>query len=214
MTYRAKDHYLDPEVVASYDEQRFTSRKGRFVDQRERSLVAAAIARSGAGPGAAILDVPCGTGRLTRVFAIAGFAVTGADISQPMLDRAAARVADLPATGRPDLVMADAEGLPFADGAFDVVVSLRLFGHLPPTARGRALREFRRVARGHVIVAYYHHSSLQGLLRRRRRRGSPWYATGLGEVDAELGDAGLRRVHRGFMLPLISETVIVLARAV
>lgn len=149
MTYRAKEHYGDPAVAASYDGERFTSRKGRFVDRREQALIGEAIDRSGARRGAMILDVPCGTGRLTRTLAIAGYAVTGVDVSEAMLARAAARVSDLPATGKPTLVVGDAEALPFADAAFDVVVSLRLFGHMPPAARTRALRDSRRVTRGH-----------------------------------------------------------------
>jgi len=212
MTYRAKSHYRDPAVAASYDTERFTSRKGRFVDRREQLLITDAIRRCGAQPGAAILDIPCGTGRLTRALAIAGYAVTGADVSEAMVDRAATMMSDLPETDRPTLMIGDAEALPFADAAFDVVVSLRLFGHLPPSARARALREYRRVTRGHVIVAYYHRWSIQGLLRRRRRSGTPWHPISLGELDAELRAAGLRRVHRRFLLPVISETIVVLAR--
>lgn len=213
MTYRAKEHYRDSAVAASYDSERFTSRKGRFVDRRERSLISEAIVRSGARRGAMILDVPCGTGRLARALALAGYVVTGVDVSEPMLARAADRMSDLPATEKPSLVVGDAEALPFADAAFDVVVSLRLFGHLPPSARTRALRDFRRVSRGHVVVAYYQRGSVQGLLRRRRRSGTPWHPVSLSELDAELREAGLRRVHRRFLLPVISETIVVLAKA-
>lgn len=212
MTYRAKEHYRDPAVAASYDGARFESRKGRFVDRRERSLIWAAIHRSGARPGASVLDVPCGTGRVTRMLAIAGYAVTGVDVSEAMLAHATARMADLPATAAPKLLVADAEALPFPDGGFDLVVSLRLFGHLPRSARIRVLREFRRVASGGVVVAYYHRESIQGLLRRRRRRGMAWHPVGLGELDAELREAGLQRVQRRFLLPFLSETVVVLAR--
>jgi ubiquinone/menaquinone biosynthesis C-methylase UbiE len=212
VTYRAKEHYRDPKVAAAYDGARFESRKGRFVDRRERSLIRDAIRRSGVGPGASILDAPCGTGRVARMLAIAGYAVTGVDVSEAMLDRATAGFAGLPATARPRLLVADAEALPFPDGAFDLAVSLRLFGHLPRSARIQVLREFRRVAGDGVIVAYYHRGSIQGLLRRRRRRGMAWHPVTLGELDAELREAGLRRVQRRFLLPFVSETVVVLAR--
>ena len=211
MTYRAKEHYRDAEVAETYDDQRFTSRKGRFVDRRERSLIADALHRSGVGRGARILDVPCGTGRLTRSLAVEGFAVTGIDVSEAMLARAAERMTGLAVTDAPALAVGDAEALPFGDASFDVVISLRLLGHLPPPARQRALREFRRVSRGHVIVAYYDRRSVQGLARRRRRSGTPWHPVSPGEIDAELRDAGLRRVHRQSLLPVISETVVILA---
>jgi SAM-dependent methyltransferase len=46
-----------------------------------------ALARRAGGP---VLDVACGTGRLTRAIAAAGLPTTGMDIMQPMLDHAAA----------------------------------------------------------------------------------------------------------------------------
>ncbi len=214
MTYRAKEHYRDAAVAEAYDDERFASRKGRFVDRRERSLIADAIRRSGVSRGAEILDVPIGTGRLARSLAVEGYSVTGIDVSDQMLARAAERLSDMATTETPRLVQGDAEALPFPDDSFDLVISLRLLGHLPPPARMRALREFHRVSRGHVIVAYYQRRSIQGLARRRRRRGTPWHPVSLGEIDAELRDAGLDRVHRRFLLPVISETVVVLAKLV
>jgi ubiquinone/menaquinone biosynthesis C-methylase UbiE len=134
------------------------------------------------------------------------------DVSEAMLAQAAARTSDLPAAETPTLVVGDAESLPFADATFDIVISLRLFGHMPPTARVRALSDFRRVSGGHVIVAYYQRGSVQGILRRRRRSGAPWNPVSLKELDAELREAGLRRVHRAFLVPVISETVVVVAQ--
>lgn len=51
-------------------------------------------------------------------------------------------------------VRSTAEALPFADGAFDYVVSLDLIEHLPDAARAAAVRELARVARVAVIVGY------------------------------------------------------------
>lgn len=45
-----------------------------------------------------ILDVACGTGRLTRALAQAGLTVTGVDLMEPMLTRAQGLAGDLPIT--------------------------------------------------------------------------------------------------------------------
>ena len=213
MTYRAKNHYRDDAVAASYDAQRFTTWKGRLVDRREQSLILDLIDRAEVRPPAPVVDIPCGTGRLSLSLARDGFRVTGVDVSEQMIVRAAARWSAWTEVEQPALVVGDAESIPFEDATFDLVVSLRLMGHLPPATRIRVLREFRRVTSGHVIVAFYHRASVQGLLRRWRRRGTPWYPVALAEIDVELEAAGLRRVGRRFMLPIVSETVVVLARS-
>ena len=214
MTYRAKEHYRDDAVATAYDAERFTSRKGRFVDHREQSLIRGLIDRAGVRAPAAIVDIPTGTGRLSMSLARDGFRVTGVDVSEQMIARAAARWAAWPQEEQPALVVGDAESLPFEDSSFELVVSLRLLGHLPPETRVRVLREFRRVSREHVIVAFYHRTSVQGVVRRRRRGATPWYPVTLAEIDTELAAAGLRRVARRFMLPFVSETIAVLARRV
>jgi SAM-dependent methyltransferase len=211
MTYRAKDHYRDDAVAGTYDAKRFTSRKGRFVDHREQALIRAMIDRAGVRPPASIVDVPCGTGRLTMALAEAGFQVTGVDVSEQMIARAVSRWSGVALPHAPTVVVGDAEALPLADGSSDLVISLRLLGHLPPATRVGALREFRRVSRGPVVVAYYQGASIQGLLRRRARRGLSWNPASLGQIDAELRASGLRRVRRAFMFPFVSETVVVLA---
>ena len=51
-------------------------------------------------------------------------------------------------------VLADATRVPFADGAFDYVVSNSLIEHVPPALRGRLAVEMRRVARrGYFLSA-------------------------------------------------------------
>lgn len=65
-------------------------------------------------PGERLLDLGCATGRHTRAFASRGVTAVGLDIAAAFL--AAAREAAY--------VRGDARVLPFADGSFDVAVSL------------------------------------------------------------------------------------------
>ena len=205
---------LSSGVATAYDAERFATRKGRFVDYREQSLIRGLVGRAAVRPPAAIVDIPVGTGRLSMSLASDGFRMTGVDVWEQMIDRAAERWSAWPEADRPALVVGDAESLPFEDASFDVVVSLRLLGHLPPETRLRVLREFRRVTRENVIIAFYNRTSIQGFLRRRRRGATPWHPVTLAEIDAELAAGGLRRIGRRFMLPFVSETIVVLARGV
>jgi ubiquinone/menaquinone biosynthesis C-methylase UbiE len=110
-----------------------------------------AVARAlRADPPAHILDVGCGTGRLTARLAreLDASRVTGCDFSRGMLRRARRRAGLLP------LAQGDAQRLPFADASFDAVVSTEAFHWFPdPDA---ALASFHRVLapRGRLLVAF------------------------------------------------------------
>jgi SAM-dependent methyltransferase len=90
-----------------------------------------------------ILDVATGTGWTARNVARTGASVTGTDISEELL--AAAR--EVSAHVRPEIrfMLADAERLPFEDGAFDRVIST--FGVIFALEQARAAAELARVCR-------------------------------------------------------------------
>jgi demethylmenaquinone methyltransferase/2-methoxy-6-polyprenyl-1,4-benzoquinol methylase len=94
-------------------------------------------------PPARTLDVACGTGFLTRH--LRGL-VVGLDQSPAMLAIAQARLPDGVA------VRGDALALPFADGAFDRLVTGHFYGHLEGADRTTFLAEARRVARELIVV--------------------------------------------------------------
>ena len=102
----------------------------------------------GAG-GRQALDIGTGRGQVAVYLARAGFAVTGIDLSENMIDcaRQNARRQDLDI----DFRTGDAEHLAFDDDAFDVLVSRNLLWTLPRPQR--ALEEWRRVLRpGGLLV--------------------------------------------------------------
>jgi SAM-dependent methyltransferase len=86
-----------------------------------------------------VLDVACGSGEATATARARGAEAVGVDFSEAMLARARARVPGA------RFEQADAEALPFPDGAFDAVVCNFGLLHFPrPEA---ALREMARVLR-------------------------------------------------------------------
>lgn len=107
-------------------------------------------------PCGRILDIGCGTGRLAKRLAAEPSvrSVVGCDFSAGMLAHAAERLrrAEGAAT-KVTLVRGDATRLPFADAAFDAVVSTEAFHWFPD--QDAALRDLRRVLRpgGRLLLA-------------------------------------------------------------
>ncbi|GAC1436781.1 MAG: hypothetical protein NVSMB51_08980 [Solirubrobacteraceae bacterium] len=89
---------------------------------------------TGAGAGTRVLDVGCGELGLRALEP--GLDITGVDL--------------VPRPSYPGpFVLADAvAGLPFDDGAFDLVYSSSVIEHIPPADRSRFARELMRVAGG------------------------------------------------------------------
>lgn len=89
------------------------------------------------------LDVACGTGYLTRH--LRGY-VVALDQSPAMVAIAQHRLPDGLA------LVGDSLALPFADAAFDRVLTGHFYGHLPPDERAGFLAEAQRVAAELVVV--------------------------------------------------------------
>src|SRR5215475_5223865 len=84
--------------------------------------------------GSRALDFGCGTGRSTRFLRNLGLNVTGADISQAMLDQARA----LDPSGEYHLVLDDIAG-EFPPGSFDLILAAFTFDNMPNDAKTDAL---------------------------------------------------------------------------
>jgi ubiquinone/menaquinone biosynthesis C-methylase UbiE len=192
--YEAKGHYQQESVAAAYDRVRFSGLGGSFVNRLEQRMLMKALA--GLPRGARILDLPVGTGRMSRRFAAEGFRPIGADISEAMMGVARSVGDALP------LVRADGEALPFARKSFDAAVCIRLLSHLPPEARRQLLRELARVASDRVVAVYQPHKTAAwwllygGLLR----RPLPRYYVSDGALRDEFADCGLRVVRSHALL--------------
>src|SRR5262245_24657615 len=144
-------HAVGPEpagllLAAEGYERRIHGARG--VRRLYRALESRAVARAlRHAAGDRVLDCPCGTGRLDSILRARFREVVGLDRSEAML--AVYRRGDPARSGE----VGDAFELPWGDGAFDWVISHRIFHHLQSDERRIALlRSFARVARQGVIV--------------------------------------------------------------
>jgi 2-polyprenyl-3-methyl-5-hydroxy-6-metoxy-1,4-benzoquinol methylase len=115
-------------------------------------------------PNMQVLDVACGNGNLSIPAAKAGAAVTGVDIAPNLLDQARARAAREKLDIR--FKEGDAENLPVAVGAFDLVVSM--FGVMFAPRPNLVAAELFRVCRsgGQIAMANWTPSGFIGALFR------------------------------------------------
>jgi 2-polyprenyl-3-methyl-5-hydroxy-6-metoxy-1,4-benzoquinol methylase len=107
--------------------------------------------------GRRLLDVGCGTGYVAALYATAGAKVTAVDITERGVALTRLRLEQNGLEG--EVLVANAEKLPFADASFDVVTSFGVLHHTPDTAR--ALAEVTRVLKpgGTVYLMFYHRNS-------------------------------------------------------
>lgn len=112
-----------------------------------------------------ILDAGCGTGIFTRQFLASGACVIGLDMSLPMLARARTKLGSYPFSA----VGGDMKNLPFADAAFDRVVSITALEFIRD-AEAAVAELFRVAKRGGCIVV----ATLNSL--------SPWAARRTGDA--------------------------------
>ena len=92
------------------------------------------VAAAAAGP---VLELGCGTGRVTVPLARAGIPLVGIDLSEPMLDRARTRLRRTRLTARARLVRGDIRRLPFEAETFAVIAAP--YGILQSLVRERDL---------------------------------------------------------------------------
>jgi SAM-dependent methyltransferase len=112
--------------------------------------------------GLKVLEIGVGMGADYLEWLKAGANATGVDLSESSIRRARQRCEML--GYQPDLRVADAEQLPFADDLFDIVYSYGVMHHSPDTPR--CIREARRVLKpgGQARIMVYHHPSVTGAM--------------------------------------------------
>jgi ubiquinone/menaquinone biosynthesis C-methylase UbiE len=155
-----------------YQQRRYRGLDQAWVNWREQRIMARLLTQCRLA-GGTLLDVPCGYGRFSPLFARLGITAIGADMSRDMLRLAAETQAP---QGRGHWLRANIFALPFAEGTFDGALCIRLLHHRYSDAeRQRILHELARVSRRFVLISFYRLTSLHALTRRwpgtRRRLG-------------------------------------------
>lgn len=113
--------------------------------------------RLGVAPGELVLDLGCGFGRHAFGALRRGADVVAGDVGRAELAEVRSMVAAMRAAGEIDegtvgcATAADAERLPFADGAFDRVIAAEVLEHIAEDAA--ALAELARVLRPGGVLA-------------------------------------------------------------
>jgi ubiquinone/menaquinone biosynthesis C-methylase UbiE len=127
-----------------WDGDRKVGYGGMRYDGRWRKVADAMAAHYGLKAGDKVLDIGCGKGFLLYDLtqAVPGLEVRGLDISTYAIEHAKPEVQDR-------LVPGTAAKLPFADGEFDLVISINTLHNLYCYDLDAALREMQRVGRQH-----------------------------------------------------------------
>jgi 2-polyprenyl-3-methyl-5-hydroxy-6-metoxy-1,4-benzoquinol methylase len=194
-----RERFATPEAAKKYAAKLSGTRR----DAREKRCITAALA--GLPQDAAVLDLPCGAGRLTKTIASLGFRVTGADSSPHMVEQARlawqADCQECPGLeDRASFQVQDVLCTSFTAGQFDAVVCNRLFHHFKePQTRIAVLRELRRICRGRIVVSFFNAAAVDGWILKLRRllfRSPPRgrFPIRLKRLKAEAASVGLRLV--------------------
>ena len=139
-------------------------------------------------PGAVIVDVGCGVGRLTRPLARGAERVYGIDVSSEMLDRAR-ELND--AHGNIEWLHGDGESLrPVEDASVDVCVSHVVFRHIPdPQVTLGYVSEIGRVLRPGGFAAIEFSNDPEPHRRRPLRDAKTKLAAAVGRKPRGIADA-------------------------
>jgi ubiquinone/menaquinone biosynthesis C-methylase UbiE len=143
-------------------------------------------------PGKRVLEVGCGMGFYTEIFAGSGAQIHGIDLSPGFIKKAVQRLGN-----SADLKSCDIEDLPYPDNYFDAIAGIRVLHHLDME---RAFKEISRTLKPGGIIAFCEPNMLNPQLM--IQKNIPWIKKLMGDTPDETAffKQHLKRFlqHQGF----------------
>ena len=169
---------------------------GRRGSLRRASWVLKAAALA---PGKRALEVGCGTGFFTEIFANSGAELHSIDISPELIEKAVERCLPAGQAGGTcmNFKVCDIEALPYRDDFFDAAIGVRVLHHLDMEA---SFLEIRRVLKPGGVIAFCEPNMLNPQIM--IQKNIPWIKKMMGDTPGETAffKWGLRKflAERGF----------------
>ena len=204
MDKKILDRYNSCEGAHSYSKKFKRHLTERINDWNERRKIRWLLERISNGkPFLLTLDLPCGYGRLFPIVQACSQQVVEADWSFHLLSLARKNQLLDSAANHPAHVRATAFSLPFHNGIFDMVLSVRLCHHIRDHAeRLRYVLELLRVSRKWVVFTFFDSDSFKNRMRgwsqRFGKKRSKWTLT-TSEIVSLADQAGF---EMAFSVPL------------
>ncbi|KKR34295.1 MAG: Methylase involved in ubiquinone/menaquinone biosynthesis [Candidatus Gottesmanbacteria bacterium GW2011_GWC2_39_8] len=150
--YGSKEAYSKKEMESRYDTERFTSFGGKLFDHIEKERLLKSV------PGdqkIKILEVGCGTGRFAITLAKNNYKVLATDVSPALMSAAENKIKKEGLDHMITLEEADIYRLPYKNGSFDFVYTIRVLNQLLNNANKKeAIRELSRVTRKNGVLFF------------------------------------------------------------
>lgn len=188
------------EASYEYDAKRFSSPQGRLfaeLEMRELRKVTDQMSEP-----KRILEIGCGTGRFMGVLLADGHEVYGLDPSPYMIELAREKTSKY-ATAR--YTMGEGATLPFPDGMFDLIYSIRTVNQTPSTEYAmRMIEEAIRVCRscGQILLEFVNRQAILSMKRK------PCVRLSVGDIEGLLKRHPTARVVRVSGILFIPQTIL------
>ena len=147
--YRAKTAYQNENDASNYDQKRFTSLRGRIGHYLDRRALRKALTQLSDNHVQTLIDIPCGTSRISKDLLKIGYNLLGSDISFEMMENGKNKVN--PFITFLGFTQCDASKTAFIDNSFDCLICVRFIGHIPSDYRSSIFSEFGRISRFSII---------------------------------------------------------------
>ena len=149
----------------NYEKNRFTSKRGNLLDQREKRIVNWFLQNI---EPSRILDIPCGAGRLLNLSEENGHkSICGVDNDKDQLKAAREKAKDLSINNK--ILSGDIFNIDLEDNAVDAVICIRLMHWFNEDQILKSLKELARVSSRDILITYYSKMTFEGIRKSIRK---------------------------------------------